>query len=294
MIDKLPEYMRAPAWMMASCCAYTAMWALIRVVSTEVHSTLMVFTRYLVGTGILLLLHRTAFLDVLRTPRFKDHLKRSTSGIIGATTLFYAISHAPMAQVLAINYSAPLFATVGAVMFMGERIRLRRVVTLLVGFAGVLIVLRPGQLPLTPGIAAAVVAALAIATASMSIRHLVGIDRMDTVVAWGFVMPLPFVGLMAIPFWTTPSVLTVALMVGIGCLAYLGQICTTNAIRLAEAATAVMPYDFLRFALTTVVGVWLFSEKFDAYTLFGGGIIFASTIYLAYREAVAARAKAQD
>ena len=68
MIDKLPDYMRAPAWMMASCCVYAAMWALIRLASAEVHSTLIVFMRYLVGTFILLTLYRSGFIDVLRTP----------------------------------------------------------------------------------------------------------------------------------------------------------------------------------------------------------------------------------
>lgn len=278
----------APALMVASCFAFAAMWALIRYAAADVPSTMAVLARYLVGTVIFCLLHARSLASVLGTRQIGSHIRRGIAGTVGTLTLFYAIAHAPMAQVLAINYAAPLFATIGAVLLLGERIRARRIAALIVGFAGVLIVLRPGHIPLSPGIIAAVVAALAVAAAVMSIKQLVGGDSATTVVGWSFILPLPVIFLIALLDWQWPQLATLPLLVGIGLFAYLGQVLMTRSFALADA-TAVMPYDFVRFLLITLVGVLLFDEGVDAATIAGGTIIFASSVYLAYREAVAAR-----
>jgi drug/metabolite transporter (DMT)-like permease len=193
-----------------------------------------------------------------------------------------------MATVQAINFAAPIFATAGAALFLGEKLRARRVGALLTGFAGVLVVLRPGAQPLTPGIVSAVVAAVAVAFSIIAIKRLVGIARPMAVVFWSFALPVLPTLLVAIVFWTTPSGAAWLYILGIGAATLIAQIATVRAFSIAEA-TAVMPYDFVRFGITIAMGYLLFGESIDGITLIGGALILGSAIYLAYREAVLAR-----
>ena len=274
--------------MLVSSLAFAVMWGLIRLASRELSPFVLVFWRNAFGLLALtpmLLANR----GLLSTARLPTHLRRAASGIIATYGTFYAVSNAPLAQALSINYSAPLFATVGAALFLGERIRARRIGAVLVGFAGVLVVLRPGMLPMTPGVAAAMISAVATAFSLVAIKQLVGTDDSRSVAVWSFVLMLPVSAVVALWFWRWPSLAVWPLLLGIGLCAAAGQTTMSRAFQLAEA-TAVMPYDFVRFALVTLIGVTIFDERLDGWTLLGGALVIGSTIYLAYRESVLARA----
>jgi len=273
--------------MLVSSFAFACMWGLIRLASHDLSPFLLVFWRNLFGLLALtpmLLANR----GLMQTSRIGVHLRRATSGIIATYGTFYAVSNAPLAIALAINYSAPLFATIGAVLFLGERIHVRRIGALLIGFAGVLIVLRPGSVPLTPGIAAAMISAIATAFSLVAIKQLVGTDDSRSVTVWSFVLMLPVSAVIALFFWQWPQPATWGLLAAIGICAAVGQTTMSRAFQLAEA-TAVMPYDFIRFGLVTLIGITMFDERLDGFTLLGGALVIGSTIYLAYREAVVAR-----
>ena len=278
---------RAIGWMIVSCCAFAALWVCIRVASASLHPFAIVVARNLFG-----LLWLTPMLlanpGLLRRDRLPIHLRRAASGVIATFATFYAVAHLPLATALAINYTAPLFATIGAVLFLGERIHARRVAALAVGFAGMLIVLRPGAAPLTPGLAAAIVSALATAFSLVAIKRLTGSDDARAVAAWSFVLTLPPSLILAAPFASVPPWSVVPVLVALGGFAALGQYSLAQAFRHAEAS-AVMPYDFVRFGLITIAGIALFGERLDAWTLSGGAVILSATIYLAVRESVVAR-----
>ena len=285
-------HMKGPLWMLASAASFALMWGFIRYASHDVHSTVIIFFRYLICPLIIVLLYRQNLGAVLERRHLGGHLWRSTTGFIGATLLYYAISNAPMANVLAITYAQPLFTTIAAVLFLGERIRIRRILALIVGFLGVLVVLRPGSEALSWGIVAAIFATIFSGAAFIQIKQLTGYNSMDTIVAWSFILPLPFVFLMALPFWTWPDWPNALVLLCVALSAFSGQICMVRAFNSAEM-TAVMPYDFIRFILVTCIGINIFRERFDIITILGGTVIFASTVYLAYRDNVAARSKAQ-
>lgn len=274
--------------MVVACIAFGIMWALIRLASVEVHPFEIVFFRNLLGLIVLsplLLLHP----GLLKSSRMPVHLRRATSGFVATLGTFYAVANAPLATALAINYTAPLFATIGAVLFLGERIHARRVAALVAGFVGMMLVLRPGALPMTPGIVAAMISAVSTAFSYLAVRALVGSDDSRAVAIWSFVLMLiPSLG-VALFVWRWPPQHVWGLLVGIGICAAIGQLALSRAFALAEAS-AVMPFDFVRFGLVTLFGVWLFGERLDAGTLAGGAIILGATIYLAVREAAAARA----
>lgn len=259
------------------------MWVMIRYAGRQLHSFEIVFFRNFLGLVFLMpmLLGNPG---LIRRDRLKTHLGRATSGFIATMGTFYAVANAPLADVLAINYTAPLFGTIGAVLTLGERIRARRIAALVVGFAGMLLVLRPGHLPLTAGIIAAIISAVSTGYSIVAMRSLVGVDDARAVAAWTFILTtLPSL-VVALFVWTMPPAAAWPLLVGIGAAAAIGQLTLTRAFSLAEAS-AVLPLDFVRFGLVTAAGVLLFGERYDALTLAGGALILSSTIYLALREA---------
>lgn len=283
----LPTSARGPAWMLLACVAFAVMWMVIRTVSHTVHPFEVVFFRNLFGLATLapMLLRRPG---LLARERALPNLRRASSGLLATLATFYAVANAPLATALAINYTAPLFATIGAMLFLGERIHRRRGIALAVGFAGMLVVVRPGALPLTPGIAAALLSAAATAFSYVAIRALVGRDDPRSVAAWSFVLMLLPSGLVALFVWSWPSAAAWGLLAAIGILAAIGQLGLAFAFASAPAS-AVLPYDFVRFGLITLGGIVVFGERYDALTLGGGAIILGATIYLAVREAAVAR-----
>ena len=280
---------RGVFWMIVSCVAFASMWVLIRHASHDVHAFVIVFFRNAVGTLVLVpMMLRNKCL--MRISRMRANSRRAVSGFIATTATFYAVSHAPMATALSINYTAPLFATVGAVLFLGEKIHARRVAALVIGFAGMLIVVRPGALPMTAGVLAAMISAVATAFSIIAIRQLVAFDDSRAVAAWTFIMMTPPSLVLAATVWITPPPAVWPVLFAIGCVAAVGQLSMNRAFALAEAS-AVLPYDFVRFALVTIAGIALFSERLDGMTILGGVIIFGATVYLAVRERQVARAR---
>ncbi|WP_156255389.1 DMT family transporter [Sandarakinorhabdus oryzae] len=272
-----------PFWFIASCFAFASMWVMIRYTAQSLHSFEIVFFRNFIGLLFLVpMMLRNR--GLIRLDRMKVHLGRATSGFIATMGTFYAVANAPLATTLAINYTAPLFGTLGAVMVLGERIRARRIAALAVGFVGMLLVLRPGHLPMTPGIAAGIISAVSTGYSIVAMRSLVGVDDSRAVAAWTFILTtLPSLA-VALFVWTPPPPAVWPLLAGIGAAAAIGQLTLTKAFSLSEAS-AVLPLDFVRFGLITAAGVFLFGETYDALTLAGGALILASTIYLAWREA---------
>lgn len=278
-------------WMVLACISFAGTWVMIRLASQELHPFAIVVWRNFIGllwlTPMLLLTP-----GLLRTERLPGHIRRATSGLIATFATFYAVANAPLANVLAINYTAPLFATIGAVLFLGERIRWVRGAALAVGFLGMLLVLRPGTTEMTPGLWAAVISAITTAFSYLAIKQLTGVDDPRAVAVWSFILTTPASFLLALPFWTWPSANLWPILVALGACAASGQLALSRAFSLADAG-AVMPYDFVRFGLITLAGILLFGERYDPLTLVGGAIILAATIVLALREQKIVRSRGE-
>lgn len=282
---------KAIGWMLASCIGFAILWGLIRLASHQFHPFVIVFWRNMMGVLVQLPFALYHGLQTLRTPRFLTHIRRAGSGLIAALANFYAVAHAPLATVNAIGYASPLFTTIAATLLLGEKIRRRRVAALIIGFIGVLVVVRPGHVPLTMGIMAAVIGAVAVSFSIIAIKQLSFSEPAQRIVFYSFLLMAPPSLLFALPYWRWPTDLSGwALLIGVGVMASLAQSAMVRAFALADA-TAVMPFDFLRFGLIVLIGAFMFHERIDMYTLGGGAIILASTIYLAHRERIHANAQ---
>ncbi|MFQ3665859.1 MAG: DMT family transporter [Sphingomonadaceae bacterium] len=280
----MPPAVRGPLWMVLACVAFAGLWVFIRLLSEAMHPFSVVVWRNLFG---LLWLAPMLLMTpgLLRRERLPGHVQRAASGTIATFATFYAVANAPLAMVLAINYTAPLFATIGAVLFLGEKIRGYRTAALLAGFAGMLVVLRPGAVAIDLPIVAAVVSAIATAYSLVAIKALTGRDDPRAVAAWSFILMTPVSILVAIPFWSAPPANAWPLLVGMGACAAAGQMALSQAFAAAEAS-AVMPFDFVRFGLITLAGVLLFNERYDWLTLLGGAVILSASIFIAVRERI--------
>lgn len=282
---------RGIAYMIVSCVAFATVWAMIRMAGETVSAFMIIFFRTLFGCLSMLPDWRREGADLLRTQRPALHLIRGATAMTATFGIFYAVTVAPLGLVVAISYTAPLFTTLGAVAFMGERIHARRIAALIVGFAGMLMVLRPGSAMLDWGVGAAIVGSLGIAGSMLTIKALTPTDKTETIVAYAFLLPLPVAFGAALADWTWPGPVELALLAGIGAGASVGQRTLAQAFRHADAG-AILPFDFIRLVLATAFGALLFGEAVDGLTVVGALVILASTVYLAHRESVAGRAGA--
>jgi drug/metabolite transporter (DMT)-like permease len=278
----------AAVWMIIGSIAFAGMNVVIRQASTDMHTFQLVFFRNLFG-----LLWMAPWLisygaAALRTGRVGFYVFRSSLGLVGMYGSFYAVTHMAMADATALSFTAPLFATVGAVLFLKEKIRLRRTVATLVGFIGVLIVLRPGPETMNPVAFIALIGAAAGAASILVVRSLSRTESANAIVVYMVLFLAPISLPAAIWVWVWPSWSDLGLMVVLGGLGTMGHLAVTRAYAMAEA-TAVLPYDYLRLPITAAAGYLIFSELLDQWTVIGAAVIAISSIYIARREAKVAR-----
>lgn len=281
--DRLPPALRGIAFMLASTLAFALLWVFIRLAASSMPVVLLVFWRTLFGLVFMapMLVREGRGLFVTRRPGL--HGVRAGTGALAMYATFYAVTHAPLADVTAISYASPLFASLLAALFLGEVLRMRRLAALALGFLGMLLVVRPGMDTLDDGRLAAITGALLVAGSLVTIKILSRTERPETTVAWSYVLILPVNFVVALVFWRWPEGDELLLLVIIGVLANIGQMALTRAFSAAEA-TAVLPFDFMRLVLAALFGLAIFDEALSWQTIAGAGVILVSSVYLAHRE----------
>jgi drug/metabolite transporter (DMT)-like permease len=274
--------------MMFSTLCFTAMQAMIRMVATEGSNPLppveVAFFRNLFGLMALLPLVYRAGPSVLRTRRLGLHALRAGSQSLGMLAFFTAVTLVPLAEVTALSFSAPLFATVLAVLVMGERIRVRRVSALVIGFVGVIVVLRPGVEAISFGAALVIGSSLLWAVAMTMIKSLSRTDSPLTLTVYAALFMSPITLVPALFVWEWPSLAQVAWLVLVGVCGSAGHMAFAKSFQMAEMS-AVLPLDFLRLVWASAIGFMVFSESPTVWSWAGGVLIFSAATYIAFREA---------
>jgi drug/metabolite transporter (DMT)-like permease len=271
-----------------SAFGFSIMHVMIRLLTGNLHPFEVAFFRNLFGVMALLPILARRGLAVLKTERLPLHALRSILGLASMLFFFTALHRTGLPKVTAMSFTAPLFATAGAVLFLRERIHARRMAALLIGFAGTLIVMRPES-----GVDAGVIMVLASsalwAVALLTIKALSHTESSFQVTFYTgmFMAPLSFIPAAFVWSWpTTREYVWLALM---GTVGTISQLIMTQAFREADA-TAVLPVDFTRLLWASLFGMLVFHETPELATLLGGTLIFVSTTYITLREARLARA----
>ena len=281
---KRPGNLRGAVLMMISGVMFTAMSSLVKDLGTRYDPFQVAFFRCLFGFVVLLPLILPNGGKAFRTRRPVLLTTRGLVGVGAMACMFYGLATLPLADVTAISFGLPLFLIILAVLFLGERVRWRRATATVVGFIGVVVMLRPGQGTIDPAALVVVAGTVLVASATTSVKLLSRTESTLTLLAWFGVISTVAMAIPAALVWQTPTLQDWVLLALVGALGSLGQGIVVRAYTVGEA-TAVAPFDYVRMIYAIAVGILIFNEWPDAWTLVGALIIVGSALYIARREA---------
>ncbi len=254
--------------------------AIVRHVSPGVHPFVIGFTRALFGLLVFLpyILSRPAMLQSVYRGR---HAVRAALKLASLIAYFFAFASAPLADVMAIAFAAPIFVTVGSWVFLSESPKALRVAGVVGGFIGVLIVLRPGQGgEVTAGLLFALLGALLTAVIQLILKPMSARDSTETLVAWNLILTVPIAAVPAALVWQMPTAAEWGFLALQGALGALAMGAVTRAFAMADASL-IAPIDFMRLPFAAVLGYLLFAQAVPLTTWIGGAVIFAATLLTA-------------
>ncbi|MBM2576672.1 DMT family transporter [Jannaschia sp. Os4] len=268
---------RAAAWMLGAIASFTAMAVAGRAVSHELDTFEIMLWRSVIGVAVMLSV-ATALRrwNEVSRERLPLHLARNAAHFAGQNLWFHAITVLPLATVFALEFTSPLWVLLLSIPLLGERPGWTRAGIALLGFAGVLLVARPGA-DMPPGVIWAALAAVGFALTNVATKRLTRDESTLSILVWLTAMQL-VLGL-AFAGWdgdiAAPSAAAAPWIGLIGLAGLCAHWSLTNALALAPAST-VMPIDFARLPLIAGIGAWAYGESLDPLTLLGGGIVFAA------------------
>jgi drug/metabolite transporter (DMT)-like permease len=256
---------------------------IVRYLAEDIHPFEILFFRNLFSLLMLAPLMAPSDRTLAGNGLWLAHGVRAVLKLAAMTCAFFAIALLPLSVFTAIAFTTPLFATLGAILFLGEPVRRTRLLALLIGFLGILVVLRPDTVPIGAGAALALAAAIGLAAVVLVLKFTSGRDSAPRIVWLNLVISVPLGLAMTLPVWSTPSPLALGLMAlqGVGGLA--AQLAVTSAMRRADASLLVA-VDFVRLPLAIALGYALFGEPVEMAVLVGGAIILAALVLLFSRE----------
>jgi drug/metabolite transporter (DMT)-like permease len=254
--------------------------AIVRLLAGEIHPFVIGFTRVSFGLLAMLPLILTRP-GILRTQARFSHVLRAALKLGSLVAVFAALQAAPLATVTAIGFAAPIFVTLGAWLFLSEKPGPLRLMGLVLGFAGIVVILAP-SIGLGEGEALmlALLGALLTAAIQLMLKVMGRTERADTLVAWNLIVSVPLAALPAWYFWDTPTATQWALLALQGVIGTVSQLGVTRAFQLADASL-VAPVDFLRLPFVAAMAWFVFSELSPLSTWAGAALIFAAILLMA-------------
>ncbi|SMO44853.1 DMT family transporter [Ruegeria faecimaris] len=271
-----PQIGKAALWMIGAIASFTSMAVAGRELSVTHDTFEIMFYRSLVGMCVVsLVLTVTGKWHQVSTERIGLHGVRNTLHFTGQNLWFYAVSVAPLAQVFALEFTQPIWVILLSPMLLAERLTVVRVLSALIGFAGILIVARPGAVPLSAGIVAAAMSAVFFALTTISTKKLTRSASIGCIMFWLTVIQAGL-GLAASAIdgeLALPTMATAPWLLLVGLAGLLAHFCITNALSIAPA-TVVIPFDFARLPTIAIVGMLFYHEALDQWTLVGAAVIF--------------------
>lgn len=275
---------RAAAWMALAIGSFLAMAVAVREVSPRIGTFEILLFRSVVGLLVLVPLALRRGAVGLGTARFGLHLARNAVHFAGQFGWTYGLAFLPFAQVFAIEFTMPLWVGVLACLLLGEPLSRTRLVALGLGFAGVLVLIRPGMVAIEPASLVVLGAAACFAGSIVLVKSLVRTESALTILLYMSVVQLPMGLLPALAVWVSPAPGELAWLVLAGLAALSAHYGLARALALADA-TVVMPLDFLRVPMAAVFGYVLYAEPMEVWTLLGALVVLAANYQLLRAEA---------
>ncbi len=277
----IPGNVRGACWIVMAAVWLTAMAVAIKVLGKTMSPWQIVLLRSVLALVIMMpALARQGF-DKVKTRRPGMHLVRAVVGFCGFTSMVFAVTHLDLALFTTMGFTRILFVILLAILFLGEKLNVKRALATLVGFTGVIITTEPGgDAGFNPWIFISLGSAMFAAGVSISIKNLTRTEAPITILVWAYALMALLAAGPAIYYWQMPNLHELGLVAMIGVFTTLGQTCTVMGLRAGDA-TAVTPFDYTRLIYATGIGFFVFSEVPSLATLLGGAVIIGSTLYIA-------------
>lgn len=279
---------RAALWILLSGVCSVMMNVLIRVAAQTMHPFEVAFFRCFFGLVLLLPWIVKSGASLLRSRNSGFYLLRAGVGLVSMATWFYGITVVPLATATAVNFTAPLFATLAAALILHEDVRLRRWSAVVLGFVGVLVIMRPGSERLDANLLILLLSAATAAMNNITVKFLARSEPPGRIVALFMIYLTPLSLIPALFVWQWPNPSTFGALVGLGCLGTVAHLAVARALAAADAS-ACAPFEFARLPFAALIGFVWFGEVTDWWTWIGAAIIAGSAVYVAHREARLAR-----
>ena len=274
--------------MLVTGVLFVMVTGIVRHLGSDLPAVEAAFIRYAIGIVLIFPFLMGTLRTNLIPRRLGLHVLRGAVHGGGVMLWFFAMARIPIAEVTAIGFTAPLFATIGAAMFLGERLRARRITAVLVGFLGTLIILRPGIEAIHIGALAQLAAGPLLACSLIVGKKLTETQPASTIVAWLSVLVTLVLLPPAMAVWRAPALEEIAWLTATAACATAGNYTLIRSMSLAELSL-LQPFSFLQLVWASLLGQVVFAEEPDAWTWIGGAIIVAAATYIAHREALARR-----
>jgi drug/metabolite transporter (DMT)-like permease len=284
--NTLPASLRATILMVGALFMFTLMGIFIRLSAANLPVIEVVFFRNALAVVLLLPLAAHRGWSCLRMQKPPLFFLRALINACGMFAGFTAITLIPLAEMTALSFTSPLFITIGAVFFLGESIRARRIAALAVGLVGTLIILQPGITAVSPGAILALAGAFAVAMASLIVKKLTASETPEAIVTWMVIMQAPIALVPSLAVWEWPSLEGWGYVWSMAIAGTIGHLCLTRAYRLVDI-TALQPLEFIKLPFAVILAWIIFGELPGLSTWVGGAVIFAATVYITHREAKA-------
>ena len=275
-------------WMFCTGLSFVAVTAIVKHSAQELPAAQAAFLRYLLG-----LVFFIPMIGTLRRARLgrREWLLFSTRGFVHTLAVilwFYAMTQIPIAEVTALNYLSPVYVTLGAVVFLGEKLAMRRIAAIIVALIGALVILRPGFRELETGHIAMLITAVFFGVGYLLAKKMSAEVNASIIVAMLSVTVTVFLAPFAIAVWVPPTPTDLMWMFLVAIFATAGNYTMTLAFA-AAPVTVTQPVTFLQLVWAVLLGWLVFDENPDVFVILGGGIILSAVCFITWREA---RAKA--
>ncbi|TAJ37033.1 MAG: DMT family transporter [Reyranella sp.] len=282
----LPPNLRGILWVALSGLLFALLNVFTLIPAQHLNPFVMAFLRYFFGALILLpVVFRLGLYRSLHTNRLGLHVSRGAIHTAGMMLWFVALPLTTLAEITALGFTGPIFVTIGAALFLAEDVRLRRWIAVIVGFAGAMIIIRPGFGEIHLGVICILVSTPIFSASNLISKALARTDSANTIVIWQNIVIVICAAPVAIWFWQTPGWVDLLWFVAAGLAGTLGHVCQQRGYQLADI-TLLQPIGFLSLIWNTLLGYFLFFQQPDVWTFVGAAVIFASALYISHREAV--------
>ena len=261
----------------------TLMGTFIKLAQEELNVFTTGFLRFFFGFLIITpYILKTKF-EVFSTKNLKIHILRSALNLPAMLLGFAALAMLPLEKMTAIHFIVPIIVTILAVIFLKEKIYLYRSIALVIGFLGMLIILRPGIIDISIGIYMALISSLIWSVVIILTKKVSKDDSAITILSHQYVYMVLFSFPLVIYFWDQPSLKTIIFILCAAMSGTILHIALNHAYKLVDV-TMTQPYSFLGLVVSSIIGYFVFSDKPDFYTWLGASVIFCGVLLISYRE----------